>query len=180
MRRGSGEPGPAPETAPAPTPRGSALLATLRQVDSGITPDGEHGASLPTTRDEFSQIVDFRPLAQVSATYLQDDSENHVLPGIGQATRLFSKSTFGNGALLLIEQSDADGFRPHDPNLTIAGRPGTVTSMRYADGKWSTTVAGFDGRRVHHVTVEAKLEDTERQEFVRFATTLIEEAGLLR
>lgn len=179
MRRGSGEPGLGPEPALAPTPRGSALLATLRQVDSGITVAGEHGAVLPTTRDEFAELVDRRPLVRVPTTYLQDDSDNHVLPGIDQATRIFSKSTFGNGALLLVEQSDADAFHPHDPNLTIADRPGTVTTTQYADGKWSTTVAGFDGRRVHHVTVEAKLEDAERQAFVRFATTLIEEAGLL-
>ncbi|MDE0063027.1 MAG: hypothetical protein OXU72_09590 [Gammaproteobacteria bacterium] len=115
MRRGSGEPGLARETALAPTPRGAALLGTLRQVDAGITPAGEHGALLPATRDEFAEIVDSRPLVRVPATYVQDDSENHVLPGIDQATRLFSKSTFGNGALLLVEQSDADGFSPHDP-----------------------------------------------------------------
>ncbi|MCY3841621.1 MAG: hypothetical protein OXH09_23750 [Gammaproteobacteria bacterium] len=36
-----------------------------------------------------------------------------------------------------------------------------------------------DGRRVHHVTVEAKLDEAERQAFVRFATTMIEEAALL-
>ncbi|MDE0063026.1 MAG: hypothetical protein OXU72_09585 [Gammaproteobacteria bacterium] len=54
-----------------------------------------------------------------------------------------------------------------------------MTSTQYADGEWSTTVAGFDGRRVHHVTVEAKLEEAERQTFVRFATTMIEEAALL-
>lgn len=179
MRRGSGEPGPGPESVLAPTPRGSELLATLRQVDSGITPAGEHGALLPATRDEFEQLVDLRPLVRVPAAYLQDDSENHVLPGIDQATRLFSKSAFGKEALLLVEQSDAAGFRPHDANLTIAGRPGTVTSTQYADGKWTTTVAGFDGKRVHHITVEAKLDDAERQEFVRFATALIEEAGLL-
>lgn len=180
MRVGSGEPGPRPGPVLAPTPRGSALLAMLRQVDSGITPAGEHGASLPITREEFAEIADLEPLVRVPAAYLQDDSENHFLPGIGEATRLFSKSTFGNGALLLVEQSDADGFHPHDPNLTIAGRPGTVNSTQHADGKWTTTVAGFDGRRVHHVTVEAQLEDAEREAFVRFATTLIEEAGLLR
>ena len=177
--RGSGEPGPAPEPVLANTPRGSALLAMLRQVDSGITPAGQRGALVPTTREEFAEVADLEPLVRVPSAYLLDDSENHVLPGIDQATRLFSKSTFGDAALLLVEQSDADGFHPHDPNLTIADRPGTVNSTQYADGKWTTTVAGFNGRRVHHVTVEAKLDDAEREAFVRFATTLIEEAGLL-
>ena len=69
--------------------------------------------------------------------------------------------------------------RPHsDP--TIAGHPANVAWALFENGAWTTTVAGYDGRRVHHVTVEKKLDGAERDRFVRFASDIIEEAAVRR
>ena len=54
------------------------------------------------------------------------------------------------------------------------GHDGSVTTHRHADGVWATTVVGFDGSHRYQVTVEAKLEGEERDEFVRAAIAMIE------
>lgn len=157
-------------------PRGSAMLAELEQAERRLS-------SAPNLRHE-ARSVDIDPegiasgLARVPTGHAAPESRNFVMTGPDHAVRLYSKSMF-NDALLLVEQIDADAFHPRDPNLMIAGRPANVAIARHGDGSWTTTVAGFDGKRVHHVTVETRLDGDEREAFVRFATEVIENASLL-
>ena len=160
----------------AGAPRGSALLFAVQQSEKFEGEDtGIHPPSTYTTLPEF---VDAGSLPHVPDEFVMPDSRNHVLPGVDHAVRLYSRSTF-DGALLMVEQTRADAFLPRDPSLTIAGHPGNVSWTLHGKGAWTTTVAGYDGRRVHHITVEAKLEGVERDEFVRFATGIIEAASVM-
>ena len=93
--------------------------------------------------------------------------------------RLYPRSTF-DGAVLLVEETEADAFFPREPNLTIAGHPATVSWSLFENGVWTTTVAGYDGSRVHHITVEKKLDGAQRERFVRLAASIIEDASMTR
>ena len=156
------------------TPRGSVLLSTVGQAERFAREDA--GIDPPSTHAAFADFVS-GSLPHVPDEYVMPDSRNHVLPAVDHAVRLYSRSKF-DGALLMVEQTRADAFLPRDPSLTIAGHPGNVLWTLHGNGAWTTTVAGFDGRNVHHITVEAKLEGSERDEFVRFATGIIEAASL--
>lgn len=160
----------------ADAPRGTVLLATVDQAKRLAREDD--GTGLPSAYATAPEFVS-GTLPYVPDEYVMPDSKSHVLSGVDHATRLYSKSKFG-GALLMVEQTRADEFFPREPNLTIAGRPGNVLWTLHGNGVWTTTVAGFDGRNVHHVTVETKLEGSERDEFVRFATGIVEAASLTR
>ena len=77
-------------------------------------------------------------------------------------------------AVLYVEKIAADAYQPHDPNLSILGHDGSVTTGRHSDGMWVTTVSAFDGRYLYQIVLEKKLEGEEREEFVRMATDMIE------
>ena len=94
-----------------------------------------------------------------------------TLPDDGRI-EVFSETSFGG--VLYIEKDRADEFHPHDANLYIAGHDGIVATGRHDDGIWVTTVTAFDGRHVHRVVLERKLEGADLDEFVRMATDLIE------
>ena len=160
----------------AGAPRGSALLFAVQQSEKFEGEDA--GIHPPSTYATLPEFVDAGSLPHVPDEFVMPDSRNHVLPGVDHAVRLYSRSTF-DGALLMVEQTRADAFLPRDPSLTIAGHPGNVSWTLHGKGAWTTTVAGYDGRHVHHITVEAKLEGPEPDEFVRFATGIIEAASVM-
>lgn len=78
------------------------------------------------------------------------------------------------GGVLYAEKSEAAHVYPDNPNLHILGHDGSVTTSKYADGVWATTVVAFDGSHMYRITLEKKLEGEERDEFVRMATAMIE------
>ena len=88
------------------------------------------------------------------------------------SSQIYSRSAFG--PRLHVEESNAANFIPHIPNLTIAGHDGTVTWEKHDTGAWTTTVSGFNGRKVFHVSVETKLDGHLRDQFVEMARTIIE------
>ena len=145
------------------SPRGSTLLATIQQAGEDV-----YGLVYGS-----SESAETNHLPHVTDDYVMPESENHVVTEAGHAMRIYSRSAFA-GALLMVEQQRVAGFYPDVPNLRIAGHPGTARWIRYDDGKWVTLVAGFDGQRVYRVGVETKLEGSEFEEFVNFATTIIE------
>ena len=79
------------------------------------------------------------------------------------------------GGVLYSEKTEAVNVRPHDPNLHILGHDATVTTSKFEDDVWATTVVAFDGSYMYRVTLEKKLEGEELDEFVRMATVMIEE-----
>ena len=95
------------------------------------------------------------------------------LPGDGRRIEVVADTVFGG--VLYAEKSEADHVYPDDPNLRILGHDGSVTTSRYADGVWATTVIAFDGSHMYRITVEKRLEGAARDEFVRMATAMIEE-----
>ena len=132
----------------------------LREVEL-LGRDG--AARLRNEALEYDENLDL--IAETSANYSFD------FPGY-ERTEVFSETKFGG--VMYIEKTQADHFKPHEANLFIAGHDGTVTIGKHADGVWVTNVSAFDGRHLYQVVIEKKLEGTERDEFVRMATDLIE------
>ena len=147
-------------------PRGTALLASIEagMLSAREAAAGDEPPTAPARFDGSEEWDD--SLAPVPDALIAAGSRTHVLvEETGRATttgavRLFTRSVFDD-ALLLVQESDADAFYPRDPNLTIAGHPANVAWALFENGAWTTTVAGYDGRRVHHVTVEKKLDGAE-------------------
>ena len=158
-------------------PRGTALLATIEQAKRSAREDGVPGNA--PTQAQFDEQMGGEFIAPVPDELIAPGSKAHVLAEAGGVVRLYSRSAFDN-AVLLVEETEADAFFPRDPNLTIAGHPATVSWSLFENGVWTTTVAGYDGRRVHHITVEKKLDGAQRERFVRLAAGIIEEASLTR
>ena len=158
-------------------PRGTALLATIEQTERSAREDGVPGNA--PTQAQFDEHMGGEFIAPVPDELIAPGSKAHVLAEAGGVVRLYSRSAF-DGAVLLVEETEADAFFPRDPNLTIAGHPATVSWSLFENGVWTTTVAGYDGRRVHHITVEKKLDGAQRERFVRLAADIIEEASLTR
>lgn len=151
-------------------PIGTQLLAAIEQDRKRAN---EHGARLGDgflVREIFLQQD--MGLPTVPAADIAPGSRNYVMAGLDASSQIYSRSSFG--PVLLVRESAAAEFRPHVPNLFIAGHDGTVTWTKYDTGVWTTTVSGFNGRRVFHISVEAKLDGAERDRFVAMATTIID------
>lgn len=129
--------------------RGPRLLREASQRELGRSSLSDYGEWIPET----------------AASYSFD------LPGDGRI-EVVADTRFGG--VLYAEKSEADGVYPDDPNLRILGHDGSVTTSRYADGVWATTVIAFDGSHQYRITVERRLVGEERAEFVRMATAMIE------
>lgn len=167
-------------------PMATQLLATIEQsrlLDSDMA---AHSLSRSASeRDGFSahgkqpfywdmdDYLAMHPdLPTVPATHVAAGSRNFVVPAQRGSSQIYSQSAFG--PRLHVQEFNAANFTPHIPNVTIAGHDGTVTWDKHDTGVWTTTVSGFNGRKVFHVSVEAKLEGGMRDGFVEMATTIIE------
>lgn len=167
-------------------PRGTVLLATIEQANLRARERAADG-NAPIAPAPFGELKEWSgdSPAPIPDELIAPGSKTHVLAeGAGSAAatgavRLYTRSVFDD-ALLLVEEFEADAFYPRDPNLTIAGHPATVGWALFENGAWTTTVAGYDGRRVHHITVEKKLDSAERDRFIRLASDIIEEAAFRR
>lgn len=161
-------------------PRGTTLLAAIEQAQRSAR-DRAVSGNAPTAPAQFDESKHLRgeTLASVPDELLAPGSKSHVLAEAGGVVRLYPRSTF-DGAVLLVEETEADAFFPREPNLTIAGHPATVSWSLFENGVWTTTVAGYDGSRVHHITVEKKLDGAQRERFVHLAASIIKDASLTR
>ena len=159
-------------------PSGTQLLAAIGQSElasneAAIGPQDSlfaaPVASYSRLEDHIAIHADF---PTVPTDYIKPGSRNYVVPTAGGSSQIYSSSAFG--PRLHIEESDAVNFTPHIPNLTIAGNDGTVIWEKHEAGAWTTKVSGFNGRKVFHIAVEAKLEGNLRDLFVDMAKAIIE------
>ncbi len=127
----------------------------------GLLRDAEH---LEASKSSLSTYDEFIPGTA--------DSYSIDLPG---SARMDVVSDTKFGGVLYSEKTEAVNVRPHDPNLHILGHDATVTTSKFVDDVWATTVVAFDGSYMYRVTLEKKLEGEELDEFVRMATVMIEE-----
>ena len=100
-------------------------------------------------------------------------TESYIGPwGIDGSASIYAQSTFG--APLMITRVPVDEAKSLNPNLIIFDRNASVIWKKHSGGKWATIVSAFDGSAVYAVEVAAKLEGAQRDEFVRFATDILE------
>ena len=149
-------------------PMGTQLLASIDQSEILASEDVAGGVHW-----ELDDYLARHPdLPTIPATHIEPESRNYVVAVQGASSQIYSRSSFG--PVLHVQESNASEFQPHVPNLTIAGNDGTVTWTKHDTGAWTTTVSGFNGRKVFHITVEAQLEGAQRDRFVEMARSVIE------
>ena len=132
-------------------PRGQSLLREAERLGSGVQSSLSAYAEIPATAESYSF---------------------DMLPGNIMRIDVVSDTKFG-GVLYAVTSEIAD-IHFDDPNLLIMGHDGAVTTYKYSDGTWATAVTAFDGWHKYEVVLEQKLEDEQRDEFVRMATAMIE------
>lgn len=96
------------------------------------------------------------------------------MPPDSRIRRLDVVSDTKFGGVLYAETSEIADIHFPDPNLHIMGHDGWVRTHKYPDGTWATALTAFDGWYKYEVVLEQKLEDEQRDEFVRMATAMIE------
>lgn len=136
--------------------RGQSLLREAARLDAS---DG----AARLARSSLSDYDEYVP--GTAASYSFD------MPGGGRL-EVVADTVFGG--VLYAEKSEAGHVYPNDPNLHILGHDASVTTSKYADGVWATTVTAFDGSYRYRITLEKKLEGENRDKFVRMATAMIE------
>ena len=148
-------------------------MAARRTAQSASEGDGYSARrEQPFYRALDDYLATHPHLPIVPAAHVETGARNYVVPGPQGSSQIYSRSAFG--PRLHVQESNAANFIPHIPNLTIAGHDGTVTWEKHDTGAWTTTVSGFNGRKVFHVSVETKLDGHMRDQFVEMARSIIE------
>lgn len=142
----------------------------MRKVDERNT-DGSIYRFFQTMEDyerETGRIAPWLPAYGVPV-----GTESYIGPwNIEGSASIYAESAFD--APLMVMKWPVDDSRFFNPNLIIFGRDASVVLVKHADGKWATRVLAFDGSVVYKVEVAAKLEGVQKDEFVRFATDILE------
>ena len=137
--------------------------SVLREVERSTAAGDKHFAesSLLSASGAYAEYI---PAA--AASYSVERG------GYGSRLDVVSDTTFGG--VLYAKKEQIDHVAMHDPNLHVfPGYDAQVSTAKHAEGVWVTTVSAFDGWYLYEVGIEKKLEDEERDEFVRMAVAMI-------
>lgn len=101
------------------------------------------------------------------------DADAFVGPWSGDGSAsIYTESMFG--APIAVIQLPVSEVTFDLPNLTIFNREASVVLIKYRHDEWATRVSAFDGTHLFHIEVSARLEGVQQDEFIRFATDVLE------
>jgi hypothetical protein len=115
-------------------------------------------------------------MKQVPAYGTVQGAKVYVLPTTHGASRIFTDTAFGSPMIVEETRVDDERATPVDApgGYVIAGRPASVSLVKYKEDQWETSVYAYDGRTSVHVEIAAKLEGAALDSFVDFVRHLVE------